>query len=84
MAYSQQIIKFAIVDIKSKIGNRIKELREIKQMSQKDLAYSADLDRSYIASVENGKRNISIVNIEKIAIALGFPIKTFFDDEKFN
>lgn len=72
------------MEIKSKIGNRIKELRDIKQMSQKDLAYSADLDRSYIASVENGKRNISIVNIEKIAIALGATMKNFFEDESFN
>ena len=58
------------MDIKSVIGQRIKQLRDIKQMSQKDLAYSADLDRSYIASVENGQRNISIVNIHKIAVAL--------------
>lgn len=45
-------------------------MRENKAMSQKDLAYKADLDRSYIAQVENGQRNISIVNIEKIAKAL--------------
>ena len=71
------------MDIKSKIGNRIKELREIKNMSQKDLAYSADLDRSYIASVENGQRNISIVNIEKIAVALGVSLNNFFSIVKF-
>jgi len=58
------------MDVKSKIGLRIKNLRELANMSQKDLAYSSDLDRSYIASVENGQRNISIKNIEKIAIAL--------------
>ncbi|MGB4415484.1 MAG: helix-turn-helix transcriptional regulator [Paludibacter sp.] len=72
------------MEIKEKIGQRIKELREITSMSQKDLAYSADLDRSYIASVENGSRNISIVNIEKIAIALNVNIKEFFNNEKFN
>jgi transcriptional regulator with XRE-family HTH domain len=33
------------VDIKLKIGQRIKELREKAEMSQKDLAYTADLDR---------------------------------------
>jgi len=70
--------------IKSEIGNRIKELREIKQMSQKDLAFASDLDRSYIASVENGQRNISIVNIEKLAIALGVSLKDFFDSDKFD
>lgn len=53
-------------------------------MSQKDLSYAADLDRSYIASVENGQRNISIVNIEKIAIALKVTTKQFFDHAEFN
>lgn len=72
------------MEVKEKIGLRIKSLREEKQMSQKDLAYSADLDRSYIASVENGSRNISIVNIEKIAIALEVTLKEFFNDARFN
>ena len=72
------------MDIKSKIGIRIKELREERQMSQKDLAYTSDLDRSYIASVESGQRNVSIVNIERIASALGVTIKGFFDNERFN
>lgn len=72
------------MEIKTKIGNRIKELREIKNMSQKDLAYASDLDRSYIASVENGQRNISIVNIEKIAKALDVTLKDFFNNGKFD
>jgi transcriptional regulator with XRE-family HTH domain len=72
------------VDVKEKIGQRIKELREASSMSQKDLSYAADLDRSYIASVENGQRNISIVNIEKIATALGVTLKEFFNDGEFN
>ncbi len=71
------------MEIKSKIGSRIKELREHKEMSQKDLSYSADLDRSYIASVENGKRNISIVNIEKVATALEVSLKEFFNNIRF-
>jgi transcriptional regulator with XRE-family HTH domain len=71
------------MDCKEKIGSRIKELRELKSMSQKDLAYTSDLDRSYIASVENGKRNISIVNIEKIANALKVSLKVFFDHKNF-
>jgi transcriptional regulator with XRE-family HTH domain len=68
------------MEIKSKIGKRIKEVREIKKMSQKDLAYSADLDRSYIASVENGQRNISIVNLEKIAAALEVTLSELFKE----
>lgn len=71
------------MDIKLKIGQRIKELREKSEMSQKDLAYTADLDRSYIASIENGQRNVSIVNIEKIANALNVTLKEFFNDNEF-
>lgn len=72
------------MDVKLKIGQRIKELRETASMSQKDLAYTADLDRSYIASIENGQRNVSIVNIEKIAAALNVTLKEFFNDAEFN
>lgn len=72
------------MDVKLKIGLRIKELRDTKEMSQKALAYSADLDRSYIASIENGQRNVSIVNIEKIAVALGVTLNEFFNDGEFN
>lgn len=66
------------MEIKSKVGSRIKEIREQKSISQKDLSYAADLDRSYIASVENGQRNISIVNLEKIAVALKVSLSDLF------
>ena len=66
------------MDIKSKVGKRIREIREKGEMSQKDLAYSSDLDRSYIASVESGQRNISIVNLEKIANSLGVSLSELF------
>ena len=72
------------MDVKQKIGKRIKELREVRKMAQKDVAYAADLDRSYIASIENGQRNVSIVNIEKIALALGLSLNEFFKDEEFD
>ena len=71
-------------DVRLKIGQRIKELREKADMSQKDLAYAADLDRSYIASIENGQRNVSIVNIDKIAKALKVALKDFFKDVRFD
>lgn len=66
------------MEIKSKVGKRIKEIREQKSISQKDLSFSADLDRSYIASVESGQRNISIVNLEKIANALDVTLSELF------
>ena len=67
------------MDIKQKIGKRIKELRALKGFSQEELAARAEIDRTYVNSVENGKRNISIVNIEKIAKALKTDLAVFFD-----
>lgn len=71
------------MDIKQKIGKRIKELRALKGFSQEELAARADIDRTYVNSVENGRRNISIVNIEKIAKALKTDLAVFFDEQKF-
>lgn len=68
------------MDIKFKVGKKIRFIREQKNMSQKDLAYSSDLDRSYIASVENGQRNISIINLEKITISLNITLSELFKD----
>lgn len=51
-------------------GLRVKELRAQKNISQEKLAEISDLDRTYISSVERGKRNISLLNIIKIAAAL--------------
>ncbi len=66
--------------IKQNVGNRIRELRNEAGLSQEKLALAADLDRTYIASVENGKRNISIVNLEKIIKALDCTFAIFFKD----
>lgn len=68
--------------IKIKIGNRIKELRKELGLSQEKLANNCELDRTYVASVENGKRNISIINLEKIIKALNVSLKDFFDYEE--
>ena len=56
-------------DIKVKFGQRIKELRLSKGYSQEKLAEISDLDRTYIPGIEAGKRNVSIVVVEKIAKA---------------
>jgi len=52
------------------IGNRIRELRTEADLSQEKLSFSCDLDRTYIGSVERGERNISVLNLRKIAKAL--------------
>jgi transcriptional regulator with XRE-family HTH domain len=67
-------------DIKATFGKRLRELREAKGMTQEALAHEADLDRTYISSVERGERNISLENIERLALALGVKIKDFFKD----
>lgn len=72
------------MSIKVKIGVRIKELRAAECLSQQELANLSELDRSYIASIEAGKRNVSIVNIEKIASALDISLKDFFANSQFD
>lgn len=69
------------MDIKRQIGLRIRELRNKNKISQETLGLKSDLDRTYITSVENGKRNISIINIDKIASALGVSLRDFFDKD---
>ncbi len=71
------------MDIKVKVGKRIKELRLLKKVSQESLANIADIDRTYMTSVENGKRNISVVNLEKIIKALQCDFSSFFDNKNF-
>lgn len=66
------------MDIKLLVGKRVKELRNNLGISQEELADLAGLDRTYITSVECGKRNISIVNIEKLARALKVSLAEFF------
>ena len=64
--------------IKEQIGARIKELRQQTGLSQEKFALKIAMDRTYYASVENGKRNISIVNLEKIANGLSVSLSELF------
>lgn len=58
-------------DITVQFGERVREVRQSRSLSQEALADLAGLDRTYISSVERGRRNISLRNIEAIADALG-------------
>ncbi|HHT61587.1 MAG: helix-turn-helix transcriptional regulator [Paludibacteraceae bacterium] len=71
------------MDIKKKIGIRLRELRISKGLSQEKFSFECELDRTYIASIEQGKRNVSAVNIEKIAKALGLSVSDFFNSQIF-
>ena len=70
-------------EIQKLIGMRIKQLRKAKLISQEQLALLSGLDRTYVNSVENGRRNISIVNINRLAIALDCDLNYFFDSAFF-
>jgi transcriptional regulator with XRE-family HTH domain len=62
------------MEIKKKFGEKIKILRLSKGWSQEKLALNADLDRTYIPSIEKGERNVSLNVIEKIANAFDIEI----------
>ena len=59
-------------------GNAMRELRKERDLSQEALALEASLNRSYFTGVERGVRNISLVNIEKLADALGIEVSEVF------
>ena len=67
-------------DIRKKFGERLRYLRGVRELSQEDLAHLCDLDRSYIGGVERGERNVSLLNIKKIADALCISPREFFDE----
>lgn len=62
------------------LGKRIQGLRNSLGLSQEKFALRIGMDRSYFASVELGKRNISLQNIQKIANGLGISIAELFKD----
>lgn len=59
-------------------ANRIKGLRQQQGLSQEKFALKIDMDRTYYASVEAGKRNISIKNIKKIADGFELSLEELF------
>lgn len=61
-------------------GIKIRELRKSRGLSQESLADLAELDRSYISGVERGDRNISLINIQKLATALNVNIAELFKE----
>jgi transcriptional regulator with XRE-family HTH domain len=62
------------MDILLILGDNIKQIRKEKGLSQERLAHLANLDRTYLPSIEQGKRNVSIVVLHRISIALGVSI----------
>ncbi len=71
-------------EILIKFGQRVRELRKEKKLSQEELSFKADLHRTYIGMIERAEKNITLSNIEKIANALETSIDNLlkFDNGK--
>jgi transcriptional regulator with XRE-family HTH domain len=63
-----------------RFGKRLREVREVAGVSQEKLAELAGLHRTYVSSIERGKRNVSLVNIERLAVALGVTMGALMPD----
>ncbi|MEJ8817403.1 helix-turn-helix transcriptional regulator [Lacibacter sp. H407] len=73
------------MDMKTKIGLRIKELRTDQNLTQEEVAWKAEVDRTFMNHVENGKRNVSVDTLSKIICnGLETSFKDFFHTELFN
>jgi transcriptional regulator with XRE-family HTH domain len=67
-------------NIQIRYGNAVRKLRTQKNISQEDFADICGLHRTYISDIELGKRNLSLDNIERIAIALNMSLSDFFKE----
>ncbi len=63
-----------------KFGERVRFFRKQKGLSQEQLAFKANLHRTYIGMIERAEKNITLLNIEKIAIALDVSITELFSN----
>lgn len=59
------------MDVRSRVGTNVKRLREAKGLSQEELAFDAEMHRTYVSGIERGKRNPTITVVERLAMALG-------------
>ena len=60
------------------LGQRIRMVRKKQGLSQESVALASGIDRSYYGGIERGEHNVAVVNLEKIAIALGISLKDLF------
>ena len=72
------------MDIKIAIGERIKQLRNEKGISQEEFAHRANIDRTYVARLESGKRNVTVLALHKVIRALETDYRKFFDHTIFS
>jgi len=60
--------------ISKRLGDNIKKIRTRKGMSQGDICRVLEMDRGYMSAIENGKKNITISQLERLAQALGVSV----------
>lgn len=65
-------------DIRIRLGNRVRKLRKQAGLTQVELAEKLGMDRSYLADVERGKRNVSLINLELLARGFGLTLSQLF------
>lgn len=65
---------------RQQFAKSLRSLRQHKGLSQETLASLCDLHRTYIGSVERGERNITVDNMEKIALALGCSLHILLEE----
>ena len=65
-------------EILIQFGENVREIRTEKGLSQEELAYKADMHRTYIGMIERAEKNITLLNIQKIANALELKIQDLF------
>lgn len=63
-------------------GEKVRELRKEKGLSQEELSFKSDLHRTYIGMIERAEKNITLANIEKIAKGLNVDLKELFNSTK--
>ena len=65
-------------DICERFGFAVKSRREVLGLTQEELAHRAKIHRTYLSDVERGTRNLSLVNIERLSIALDLSLAALF------
>lgn len=65
-------------DIRERFGDAVRTRREELGLTQEELAEKAAIHRTYLSDIERGSRNLSLINIERIAAALALPISELF------
>ncbi len=66
------------MSIQSRVSRNIQRIRREKDLSQEEVAHRADIHQTYLSGVETGKRNPSILVVERIAKALGVDVSEIF------